>query len=189
LWVTAFDYLAVLISIILGLAITQVLKGYRGMSLARERVRIFWPTPVWSVAVLLIAVQSWWAMFGLRAVRAWTFGAFGVVLVQAAVVYMLAALVLPDFFGDEPVDLRVHYFKHRRLFFGALVLLVLVSLTKDLVIGGHLPGLFNVLFQGALAAGALLAMLTERVWFHWILAPAVLIAFLGYIALLFSRLP
>ena len=37
----AFDYLAVLISIILGLAITQVLKGYRGMALARARLVMF----------------------------------------------------------------------------------------------------------------------------------------------------
>jgi hypothetical protein len=185
----AFDYLAVLISIILGLAITQVLKGYRGMALARARVLLFWPTPVWSLVVLLIAVQSWWAMFGLRAVQLWTFGAFAVVLLQAVVVYMLAALVLPDFFGSEPADLRAHYFNHRRLFFGSLVLLVGISLTKDLTIAGRLPGLFNVLFQGLLAAGALVAMLTERPWYHRVLAPTVLVAFLGYIALLFSRLP
>jgi hypothetical protein len=81
----AFDYLAVLISIILGLAITQVLKGYRGLALARDRVRLFWPTPVWSLVVLLLAVQSWWAMFGLRAVKVWTFGAFSIVLLQAVI--------------------------------------------------------------------------------------------------------
>jgi hypothetical protein len=185
----AFDYLAVLVSIILGLAITQVLQGYRGLSLARERVRLFWPTPVWSVVVLLIAVQSWWAMFGLRAVQVWTFGAFAVVLLQAVVLYMLAALVLPDVFGEGPVDLRAHYFNHRRLFFGALVLLVGVSLTKDLMIAGRLPGLFNLLFQGLLATAAIVAMLTERPWYHRALAPTALVAFLGYIALLFSRLP
>jgi hypothetical protein len=187
--VAAFDYLAVLISIILGLAITQVLTGYRGMSLARERVRLFWPTAVWSVVVLLIGVQSWWAMFGLRAVRVWTFGAFAIVILQAVVLYMLAALVLPDFSGSEPVDLRAHYFNHRRLFFGALVVLVGVSLAKDLLIAGRLPGMFNVLFQGTLAAGAVVATLTNRPWYHRVLAPTVLVAFLGYIALLFSRLP
>ena len=185
----AFDYLAVLISIILGLAITQVLKGYRGMALARERVRLFWPTAVWSLVVLLIAVQSWWAMFGLRAVQAWTFGAFAIVLMQAVVLYMLAALVLPDFFGEGPVDLGAHYFGHRRLFFGALVLLVGISLGKDLMIAGRLPGPFNLSFQGLLATGAIVAMLTERRWFHRLLAPAALVAFLGYIGVLFSRLP
>jgi hypothetical protein len=106
----AFDYLAVLISIILGLASTQVLQGYRGLALARDRVRLFWPTPICSVIVLLLAVQSRWAMFGLRAVQVWTFAAFAVVLLQAVVLYMLAALVLPDFAGDASIDLRAHYF-------------------------------------------------------------------------------
>lgn len=42
-----FSYLSVLTSIIVGLAITQILKGYRGIVLSRARVRIYWPTLVW----------------------------------------------------------------------------------------------------------------------------------------------
>ena len=36
----AFSYLSVLLSIILGLAIAQVLQGYRAILLARGRVRL-----------------------------------------------------------------------------------------------------------------------------------------------------
>jgi hypothetical protein len=53
----AFSYLSVLISIILGLAVTQVLQGFRGLMLARSRVRAYWPSMVWAVALLLIDVQ------------------------------------------------------------------------------------------------------------------------------------
>ena len=38
----AFSYLSVLISIILGLAVTQALQGFRGLMLARSRVRASW---------------------------------------------------------------------------------------------------------------------------------------------------
>jgi hypothetical protein len=38
-----FSYLSVLISVILGLAVTQILKGFRGILLSRARVRIYWP--------------------------------------------------------------------------------------------------------------------------------------------------
>jgi len=34
-----------LLSIILGLAITQILKGFRGIVLARSRVRMYWAGP------------------------------------------------------------------------------------------------------------------------------------------------
>ena len=38
----AFSYLSVLLSIILGLAITQILQGYRALLLARSHVRFDW---------------------------------------------------------------------------------------------------------------------------------------------------
>ena len=100
-----FSYLSVLLSLIVGLAITQILKGWRGLMLARRRVEPYWPSLVWSVSLLLMNVQSWWAMFGLRDVRTWTFLLFSVVLAQTVVQYLLAAIVLPDF-GAQRVDLR-----------------------------------------------------------------------------------
>jgi len=89
--VDAFSYLSVLLSIILGLAITQVLKGFRGLMQSRARLRMYWPTVVWSVLVLVIAVQSWWAMFDLRDHHDWTFLEFSIVLTQTIVVPVCAA--------------------------------------------------------------------------------------------------
>jgi hypothetical protein len=185
----AFDYLAVLVSIIVGLAITQLLTGWRGMVLARARVTSYWPLLVWTVVVLLVCVQSWWAMFGLRALATWTFADFAIVLAQAIVLYMLAALALPDFGDSARVDLAAHYFDHRRLFFGALVVLIAISLAKDMIIAGRLPSATNVAFQACIGAGAVGAMLTRRPWYHAALAPAALAVFAAYIATLFARLP
>ena len=62
----AFSYLSVLISIILGLAITQVLQGLRGLMHARSRVRLYAPAMIWALMLLVVYVQSWWSEFGLR---------------------------------------------------------------------------------------------------------------------------
>lgn len=53
----AFEYLAVLVSIVIGLAITQVLQGLRGALVARERVSLHGPTLAWAatMAVLVVA--------------------------------------------------------------------------------------------------------------------------------------
>lgn len=183
-----FEYLSVLISIILGLAIAQILTGYRGLVLRRARVRGYWPSLVWTVVLLLIAVQSWWAMFGLRGLTAWTFADLAIVLAQTIVLYMLTGLVLPEFFAEPQVDLRKHYFGHRRLFFGGVILLVAVSLAKDRVIAGHLPAAPNLVFQILLALAAAGAVLTRRAWYHQALAPVALAGFLAYISALFARL-
>ena len=57
----AFSYLSVLLSIILGLAITQILKGVRGWALSRARVVVYWPT-------LVLAVRACAGMVNARAV-------------------------------------------------------------------------------------------------------------------------
>jgi len=40
----AFTYITVLLSIVLGLAITQVLLGFRGLILTRAKVKLYTPT-------------------------------------------------------------------------------------------------------------------------------------------------
>jgi hypothetical protein len=184
----AFEYLSVLLSIILGLAITQVLGGFRGLMQSRRRTRAYAPAVTWAVLVLVIAVQGWWSMFDLRRHEEWTFLEFAIVLAQTIVEYLLAALVLPDFVPGEHVDLEEHYHDHRRWFFGLLVALVLVSVVKSLVVYRQwLPpadAAFHAVFLAMGIAGALLPGRRAHAAF------AVLgsLAIGTYIALLFTRL-
>jgi hypothetical protein len=184
----AFSHLSVLISIILGLAITQLMQGFRGVVLERSRTRLYWVPIVWAAIVLVVCVQSWWAMFGLRGVREWTFPAFAVVLLQVIATYMQAALVLPDFSGDAAVDLRSHYQDHQRGFFGAIVITLLASLFKDVVLSGHLPGGVNLAFHVALIGASLVAMATRSERYHEANVVGTGAAISAYVVLLFTRL-
>lgn len=184
----AFSYLSVLLSIILGLAITQVLKGLRGLMHARARVRMYLPAMIWAVLSLVIDVQSWWSEFGLRRYQEWTFLAFSVVVAHAIFLYMIAALVLPDVSNDKPVDLREHYYDHRSWFFAFVTLAALCGIGKDLALYGDLPELRNLLFQLSFVAMGVTAAITRREWYHRMLAPAAAVVFAVYIGLLFSQL-
>lgn len=184
----AFTYLSVLLSIILGLAITQVLAGYRALLLGRARVRLYWPSLVWSGTLLLIAVQSWWASFGLAAYRRWTFLAFAVVLLQTILLYMMTAVVFPDLPEREQIDLEAHYRRETTPFFLILLAMLAVSLSKDLLLAGHLPGPANLAFHGLFAALALTALAIRRDRMQAAVACAVALLTLSYIGLLFARL-
>jgi hypothetical protein len=129
--VESFSYLSVLLSIVLGLAITQVLQGFRGLILARAKVKLYPPTLIWAGFALLIAIQAWWASFSMRTRANWTFVALLVIMLQVISMYMVAALVLPNVNGDAIVDLRDHYFAHRTWFFGAVFGSVFFSLAKE----------------------------------------------------------
>jgi hypothetical protein len=60
----SFGYLSVLLSIIIGLAVTQILQGLRVLMLSRETARLYAPSLIWTALLLLIATQMWWAAFG-----------------------------------------------------------------------------------------------------------------------------
>lgn len=188
-----FSYLSVLLSIVLGLGITQLLTALGRLIQARERVRMYWPAPAWAVLLLVTHVQTWWTMFGLRDEGAWTFFTFLLVLLQPVLLYLLAALVLPDFGetadpGEGTVDLRRHYFRQARWFFGLGVALLAVSVLKDVALEGELPDPPNLVAHLLFAALWGTAAVTRRERYHLLLAPASFLLFTGYVALLFMRL-
>jgi hypothetical protein len=184
----SFNYLSVLISIILGLAIAQVLQGVRGLILTRKKVKLYTPTVIWTAMSLLIAIQGWWAAFSMHEQASWNFLGLLIIVLQAVSVYMVAALVLPDPKGESVVDLREHYFAHRHWFFGAVLGSVVCSLSKELTLYGRLPHPLDLGFQSAFGLIAILAIILRQEWFHRILAPAGSLLFLLYIGLLFYRL-
>ncbi len=183
-----FSYLSVLLSIILGLAVTEILSGFRSLLQARQRVRLYWPSLLWAFLLLLIAAQTWWASFGLRTHHDWNFAGFAVVLLQMVVLYMLAGLVLPEINAGEVIDLRAHYFAQRRWFFAIALASVIVSVAKDLVLSGEWPDRRNLIFHIIFGVMALSATLIQREWLHKVLTLALAVVFALYIALLFGHL-
>ena len=183
-----FSYLSVLLSIIIGLAITQILKGYRGIVLSRARIVPYWPVLLWSVSLLVMNIQSWWASFGLREVQVWTFAKFGIVLVQTILQYLLAAIVLPDFFGER-VDLRAHYFGHARWLLGLVIGVLCASLLKDLVMTGHLTNPLNLGFHLLIITLAAIGWFVRNETWHKFMAVFFAALFGAYIVVLFARLP
>lgn len=185
----AFSYLSVLLSIVLGLGLTQLLAGFAGMMRARHRVVMYWPVPLQMGAVFLITVQVWWALFALRGTPHWTFVAFLVVLLQTVSVFLMAALITPDFSGGEKIDLRSVYFRERAWYFGAILFALIVSLAKNFVFTGGLPNRADLAGHAVFGALALAGLASRNDVAHKIVAPLSLAAYAAYIAFLFVRLP
>ena len=184
----AFSYLSVLLSIIIGLAITQVLTGYRALLLSRARVRIYWPSLVWSALILVLATQSWWSSFRLGGHQDWTFPLFAIILLQTVFLYMMASLVLPDIPADSEQDLKAHYYREARPFFAFALASLAASVMKDVMLEGELPDPANLAFHILFAAVAIAAMLIRRPRFHEVLAPVMATLSAAYIGMLFLRL-
>lgn len=182
----AFEYLSVLISIVLGLGITQLLVGFSRWLERRSSFEAYGPAIAWAGFVLLVQIQSWWSMFGMRQFTSWNFLQFSMVLLQPIVLFLLAVVVFPGPSNPES-DLRKYFHEQRRWFFGLLAMLVVISVLKDMVRGTLPVGLnaaFHVIFMAVAVAG--FKWSNERV--QRVLAYGTLSLFAGYIAILFAEL-
>lgn len=183
-----FAHLSVLISIVLGLGITSLLTGLARIVQMRGQVRVFWPTIVWALTLLLVHVQTWWTMFGLRHVETWSFLAFALTLMQPILLYFLSTLVLPDFDRDEGLDLRANYFAQARWFFGIMIVVLLNSLARNYAAEGRLPGDEDLLFHIGFISASAAAFAFRNDVFHKIAAVVASGSVLAYVALLFTEL-
>jgi hypothetical protein len=183
-----FSYLSVLLSVILGLAVTQILQGFRGLLLSRVRIRIYWPVVGWAALLLLVCFQNWWSMFGMRNRHDWTFLQFAMVLLNTIFIYMIAGLVFPDLFGEEIVDLKQNFYAHRGWFFSLAFATIVVSVCKDVVLDGRLPRPTNLTFHAIFGVTLFIGALTRSERYHKSLVVFGSALFVLYIILLYARM-
>jgi hypothetical protein len=185
----AFAYLSVLLSIILGLAIAEVLQGYRALLLARGEVKIYAPPLIWSAIMLVLAIHFWWASFGLAGRENWDFTAFTAVLMQTVMLFMGAALLLPHTKRDEPIDLRSHYYREAGPFFSFGLLFILFGFIKDWLLDQHilqggLPMAFFIFFLVV----TIVALAVRRPRVHELIAPVMAVMVAIFISMMFAKL-
>ena len=184
----AFGYLSVLLSIILGLGLTQLLTASGRLIRHRDRVRVHWLPLLWAAILLVIYVQVWWSMYGLRFRHDWTFLAFGIVLAQTATLYLMAAVALPEQVDEAVMDLGGYFDRQHRWFFGFFLATLIVSVMKDRILGGRFPEPINLGFHIALGLGCIAGLLLRHRRGQGLLAAAVGVVIVIYIALLFAHL-
>ena len=117
------EHLLVLVSIIVGLAITSLLASVR--QVVRARVRLHWLPLAWAMVLFLTLVQAWWAYFVIVQSELWAsnFFAFLFFLLGPVVMYLASSSLLPDPTEmDDTKSLLAYYFEGRAWVFGLLAL-------------------------------------------------------------------
>jgi hypothetical protein len=186
---STFDYLTVLISIVLGLAIANVLTRLALVITARERVDFYWPPVAWAVFLFFISVQHWWAEWAVRHTQAWTFGTFWLQLLVPVDLFLLSALALPEREVDGKLDLGQWYFHNRAWFFALLFFLPALSIAEEIARTGHMASWLNLAFLLAFELAIAFAfILKARRAQEWITAQAMVMT-VAYVILLYLKLP
>jgi hypothetical protein len=99
-----FEFVAVAVSIILGLGITRLLSASIDLFRFRKRTRMHWVPITWAVVVFLTQVFFWWQFFGVT-VEVWLFFDFVLTIATVLCLFVAASLVLPAHWSEGDVDL------------------------------------------------------------------------------------
>jgi hypothetical protein len=183
-----FSYLSVLISVILGLAVTQILKGFRGIfaladadshllasdrlgGLAAAGLR---PELVGDVRVAPLSTMDVCRICGRFAANDPDLHA--------------GRIGFPDLFGEGIVDLRESFYAHRVWFFALGFFVILVSICKVAVLYGELPHPTDLAFHAFFGTSLLIGALTRRESCHKALVALGMASFILYIVIVFARL-
>lgn len=131
---STFEYLSVYISIVIGLAVAQLLGGVVRV-VSDGHTKPYWVHLAWVFNVLGLITYYWWFTFDWQNRDPWTYQLFLFVFGYAVVMYLIARTLVP------PADLRGSnyedfFFSRSRLFFVLLALRWIVDLADTALTGG-----------------------------------------------------
>src|SRR5688572_25096937 len=93
---TPFEYVIVLISIILGLGITTILTGIANFIKYPPAERFYLPYAIWILLVFVLHIHEWWESYSLKSLETWKLPVFLFIILYPIALYILAHLLFPS---------------------------------------------------------------------------------------------
>lgn len=119
--VDVYLHVRVLLSIILGLSVTRLVRGLAGFIQPDVRHRVSLIHLGWVAWALLNVVSFWWWEFRLSTIERWSFALYVFIVVYASMYYFLSVLLFPD--DLERYSGYEDFFLSRRVWFFGFVFL------------------------------------------------------------------
>jgi hypothetical protein len=174
------EHSVTLVSVIVGLGLTELLGNLNRLIRARHEVR-WHPLPLlWAVTCLVLVVNLWWGIYlgAIGIANPSSAGEFLLYLAVPVLLYLVCAAALPDMRAG-PVDLRSEYFEGSGYFSLLLVAYIATTLLQAWLAVGRLEWspVSTSMRLGVIAV--LLPLVWVRwPWYHWF-AVAFMLGILG----------
>lgn len=173
-------HLVTLISIVIGIGLTEMLGNLHRLIRNRRRVTWDWLPVTWSVVLLLLVVNYWWSIYlGVSGLGQTSNAAeFGLILIPPILLFLTTASVLPNFDAGSEWDMRRQYDEHRRTFIVTFALYQCSTWATATAVGTLGWNLISVV-RAAILMMLLLSLLLGRRRWDWA-AVAVILAILVF---------
>ncbi len=107
--ISAFEYIGILISIILGLGITQILSSIAECVYNSKQIKFYFPHTIWVIIILFLHIQEWFIIYELKNYPVWKLPTFLFMLLYPIVLYIIAKLLFPPNVEATVVNFKEYF--------------------------------------------------------------------------------
>ena len=156
-----FDFISVLISIIIGLGVTNLLAGAGRAFYRRRHNPIDEVHMVLTASTLLILVLNWWVTFSWRTETHWTFEKFLVLIIWTVSLYMLTIFLYPPDLSEAEAHRDV-WVQNRVGYYWSFLSICVFDILQTAMRGGLLHPIWYTPFVGHYAILGILGLALRR---------------------------
>ncbi len=165
-----YDIVITLFTIIYGLMLTVLFSSFHRLIRCGKAIKWHWLPVLAAWYLFLVILKNWWDLTfwgnGTDWMNIYYFIAYGHLLL---LLFLLVSTALPDDIQQSRINLKEHYFKNHRYFWGLMSSVFLLSFSIGMVKQLFLKDSFNVSHIFGYAIFLILTIIlaaTKRYWVH-----------------------
>ncbi len=131
---TLFEFILVMVSLILAIGVTHLLKGVAEIARYRETLKFDWVPLAWAASLFVLSAAHWWSLWDFRGVD-WTFPDFFFVLLPPTLLYVAVRLLVSGEVRKSGASMAAGFERVRTPFMAVMVVLSVLVTFDGWVLG------------------------------------------------------
>ncbi len=164
-----FEFLSVLVSIVIGLGLANLLSGLGRAFYSRGLYRMDPVHVAWTITILFVLVLNWWVFLLWREFDSWTFVVFFTTVIWTTAMYMLTVILYPPNLAEN-ANYREVFEQNRNWFLISFSVMCLLDMLVSGLRDGGIPDTFYLGFVGHYALIAFIGVFVRNRWYDLLAA-------------------
>ena len=127
--ISPFEYVSILVSIILGLGITQILASFSDLLYDYKKIKFYWPHTCWIIFILFLHIQDWFITYELKEKPVWHLPELFFILLYPISLFCVVKMLFPRNEKEVSWDMKIFYKNHFTLIF----IVVAISISFSII--------------------------------------------------------
>ncbi|MCV9389323.1 hypothetical protein [Reichenbachiella ulvae] len=133
-----FEYVVAMTSLILGLAMAQILNGIADMVSNYSRIKFSFSHTVMIVILFMVTLQDWWYSYQYsKHIEVWTFPTLMAILSFPIILFLEVRLLFPTGTRSQELDMDVYFYQNYRWIYTLFVITILISIAQNMYFSGY----------------------------------------------------